>query len=540
MELAGLDASKIDRIQVADRHNYFKPQSSYWAGWLVDHPSKKKELMANTSSAISSVIGNSDFAQSTYYALKRKLTAKRQELLKELLQEEFGFTAPIKHIDHHFCHATSAYYTAGFDECTVITLDGGGDGLCSRIYRVKNGQFEPLHELRSYHSIGNFYAYITKICGFTAHKHEGKITGLAAYGKPIYKDVLAKMIRFDGTDFKNTANAYYWSAVKKIQRAIPSDFKMEDLAASIQELLEEETVAYCKHWIQKSGVGNVALAGGVFANVRLNQEIHELECVDNIFVHPGMGDEGLSFGATLTPDVMPHEGAGEVVQDVYYGPSYTDAEMESALKARDVKYHRSDRLEEEIAALLAKGYVVARFDGRMEYGPRALGNRSILYQPNDRSANDWLNKHLHRTEFMPFAPALPFENASKCFVNPEGALETARFMTITFACTKDMAAMCPGVTHVDNTARPQLVREKDNPSYYKIMREYERLTGHPAIVNTSFNVHDEPIVCSPEDAMNGFIDGDLDYLAIGNFLAEGKNAQNRKRVLVENRTSINS
>ena len=191
LALAGLSFEELDRIQVSDNHNYFQPKSKYWEGWLIDHPNKRKEIMASVSSAASSIIGNSDFAQSAYYALKRKLTEKRQPVLRELLQRDFGITAPIKHIDHHFCHATSAYYTAGFPECTVITLDGGGDGLCSRIYRVKNGKFEPLHRLRSYHSIGNYYAYITKICGFTAHKHEGKITGLAAFGKPIYKDLLA-------------------------------------------------------------------------------------------------------------------------------------------------------------------------------------------------------------------------------------------------------------------------------------------------------------------------------------------------------------
>jgi len=533
LKIAGLEIGAIERIHVADHHNYFKPRSTYWEGWLIDHASKRKELMATLSSAVASVVGNNDVAQSSYYALKRTLTRKRKSQLYALLRERFGLENAPLHVDHHFCHATSAYYTAGFEECVVITLDGGGDGLCSRVYLAKNGEMKLLHSLRSYHSIGNYYAYITKICGFTAHKHEGKITGLAAYGKPIYKDVLARMIQFDGTDFRNTGNAYYWSAVSKIRKAIPKDFRIEDLAASIQELLEESAVAYCAHWIKASGQSNVALAGGVFANVRLNQEIHALDCVENLFVHPGMGDEGLSFGAATTPGTMPAGSHRNAIKDVYLGPEYADAEIERALKARGVRYARQPNIETDIAELLAKGHVVARFNGRMEYGPRALGNRSILYQPNDRSANDWLNKHLHRTEFMPFAPAVAIENASRCFLNVAGAENTARFMTITFECTDEMAEKCPGVTHVDKTARPQLVREEDNPSYYKIIREYERLTGVPCIVNTSFNVHDEPIVCSPEDALNGFIDGDLDFLAISDFLVEGKNAQTRKRMIVE-------
>jgi carbamoyltransferase len=531
LDMGGLSINEVDRVHVADVHNYFKPQSTYWEGWLVDHANKRKESMATLSSAISSVIGNSDFAQSSYYAMKRAITSKRREALRALLRERYGLEREPVHVDHHFCHATSAYYTAGYRDCTVITLDGGGDGLCSQVYRVKNGRFEQIHKLRSYHSIGNYYAYITKICGFTAHKHEGKITGLAAFGKPIYKDMLAEMIDFHTPDIRNKGNAYYWSAVNKIKKRLPRDFEIADLAASMQKVLEDVVVDYCKHWIEKSGISKVALAGGVFANVRLNQEIHELDCVDEIFIHPGMGDEGLSFGAVLTPASVASGEFTDTIRDVYLGPDYSEREMETALKARGVDFRRLDQIESDVAKLLSEGYVVARFNGRMEYGPRALGNRSILYQPNDHSANDWLNKHLHRTEFMPFAPAVAFENASRCFENVKGAENTARFMTITMDCTEEMSRLCPGVAHVDGTARPQLVREEDNPSYYEIIHEYERLTGIPSIVNTSFNVHDEPIVCSPDDALNGFIDGDLDYLAMGPFLAEGKNAQSRKRVV---------
>jgi len=537
LDMAGLRMNDVDRVHVSDQHNYFKPKSKYWDGWLINHASKRKEIMATLSSAASSVIGNSDFAQSTYYSLKRSLTKKRRAELFELLKRDYGLqTAPV-HIDHHFCHATSAYYTAGFNECIVITLDGGGDGLCSRVYQAKDGHLKSLHELRSYHSIGNYYSYITKICGFTAHKHEGKITGLAAYGQPIYMDMLAEMIDYEKGDIQNKGNAYYWSAVNKIKKRLPKDFKIEDLAASIQKLLERSVVDYCRYWIEKSGNGNVALAGGVFANVRLNQEIHALDCVVNLFIHPGMGDEGLSFGAAQTPTTVPIERIDDHLQDVYLGLGYTDQEIEAALKQRGVTYQRLENLEDEVARLISQGYVIARFNGRMEYGPRALGNRSILYQPNDKSANDWLNKHLHRTEFMPFAPAIAYKNAERCFKNISGAENTARFMTITFGCTDEMADLCPGVTHVDMTARPQLVRKEDNPSYYRIIKEYERLTGIPAIVNTSFNVHDEPIVCSPEDALNGFLDGDLDYLAISNFLVEGKNAQNRQRIVINNAAS---
>jgi carbamoyltransferase len=178
-------------------------------------------------------------------------------------------------------------------------------------------------------------------------------------------------------------------------------------------------------------------------------------------------------------------------------------------------------MEMKVAEKLADGKVVARFNGRMEYGPRALGNRTIMYQPGDPSVNDWLNELLKRTEFMPFAPVALWERTDKLFTDFKGALETARFMTITFHCTPWMVERCGGVVHVDNTARPQLIRREDNPTYYKIVEEYEKRTGVPVVINTSFNVHEEPIVRSPEDAIRAFLDSALDYLAIGDFLVEG-------------------
>ena len=175
-----------------------------------------------------------------------------------------------------------------------------------------------------------------------------------------------------------------------------------------------------------------------------------------------------------------------------------------------------------IAQLIAQGKVVARFDGRMEYGPRALGNRSILYQTTDVSVNDWLNKKLKRTEFMPFAPATLAEQANDYYHDIEGADYTAQFMTITFDCTDRMKRMCPGVVHIDGTARPQLVTSEGNPSFYAIISEYYKLTGIPSVINTSFNNHGEPIVCSPQDAIDSFKKGGLDYLAIGSFLVKGE------------------
>jgi carbamoyltransferase len=266
------------------------------------------------------------------------------------------------------------------------------------------------------------------------------------------------------------------------------------------------------------------LAGGVFANVRINQELHKIEGVEEVFIHPGMSDEGLAVGAAMTVwAALAHEQGMTAtpttpLKDVYLGYEFSEREIEEALKKAGHSYQYHNNVEQEIAALLAAGHVVARFNGRLEYGPRALGNRSILYQPTDPTVNDWLNKDLVRTEFMPFAPSTMAEHAEQCFVDINGAKNAARFMTITFDCTDWMKKHCGGVVHKDGTARPQLVREEDNPSYYRILEGFYELTGLPSVINTSFNMHEEPIVCTPADAIRAFEQGHLDYLAMGNFL----------------------
>jgi carbamoyltransferase len=272
---------------------------------------------------------------------------------------------------------------------------------------------------------------------------------------------------------------------------------------------------------------DVALAGGLFANVRINEEIHLLPTVDRTFVHPGMSDEGLAVGAALAMQGERRLVRGEryvprPLPDVYLGTDYGEREIAEAVSAMGLKAtHFPGTIEDEIGARLAQGKVVARFAGKMEYGPRALGNRSILYQPGDPSVNDWLNELLKRTEFMPFAPSSLDEAAEELYVDVAGGRDTARFMTITFHCKPWTRETCGGVVHVDGTARPQLVRKQDNASYWAIIDAYRKRTAMPTVINTSFNIHEEPIVRSPQDAVRAFLDSALDYLALGDFLVEG-------------------
>jgi carbamoyltransferase len=230
-----------------------------------------------------------------------------------------------------------------------------------------------------------------------------------------------------------------------------------------------------------------------------------------------MGDGGMASGAAMLcfgHEKMPR---GRL-EHVYWGPEYTDAEICAALDAAHLPCQRSANIEEEIATALTQDCIVGRFHGRMEYGPRALGNRSVLYPARDPAVNQWLNHQLGRTEFMPFAPAALASEAHRLFKNFHAAQHTAEFMTITFDCTEQMHRQCPAAVHVDGTARPQLVSERTNPSFCRILSHYYERTGIPAIINTSFNMHEEPIVCSPADAVRAFLLGNLDYLAIGDFL----------------------
>jgi carbamoyltransferase len=276
--------------------------------------------------------------------------------------------------------------------------------------------------------------------------------------------------------------------------------------------------------VQQFKIDKVVLAGGSFANVKLNQRILEARGVAGVFVYPNMSDGGLSQGAALHFDIGRNGSVAHTLPNAYYGPSFTNEEIEAALRAEHLEYTSHPEIEKEIAKLIAAGNVIARFNGAMELGPRALGNRSILYPATDPAVNKWLNQRLKRTEFMPFAPVTLEEYAEKCYKKFKGAAYAAKFMVITFDCTDYMKEKSPATVHVDGTARPQVINERDNPSYYKILKEYCKLTGIPTLVNTSFNMHEEPIVCTPQDAVRSFLQGHLDYLAIGPFLVKGNNA----------------
>jgi carbamoyltransferase len=437
---------------------------------------------------------------------------KWQDELEDALSE-LGVGGKLKRIEHHQSHAANAYFNSGFDEALIVTLDGYGSGLAGTVSTGRGGKIERLHGVEYPHSLGTFYESVTSGLGFKPSRHEGKIVGLAAYGDPaVLRDVL--LARFDlrpGAFRIRQSNNLYFA------RMLSAEFPKIDVAAAYQHVLEQVATAYVRHYLEQTGIRNVVLSGGVVANVKLNQRIRELAAVEGLFIHPNMGDGGCGTGAALL-ECAGAAALTERLTDVYWGPEFSDEEIAAELQRAQLRSERCTPIEPRIAELVARGKVVARFNGRMEYGPRALGNRSILYHAREPEVNQWLNQRLGRTEFMPFAPATLYEHRHACYKDIDGADYAAQFMTVTFDCTERMKTDCPAAVHVDGTARPQLVTARSNPSFHRILSEYHQISGIPSLINTSFNMHEEPIVCSPDDAIRAFLQGNLDYLAIGSWL----------------------
>ncbi len=470
------------------------------------------------------------FSEVKFFAPRRLGGALRDRLLRRRRQmPAWAKNAAVDFIEHHQAHAASAYYTSPWDEATVITVDGVGDDLCASVGRGHNGKVERLYGCNGYYSPGVFYSAVTLGLGYKKNRHEGKITGLAAYGDPqVHLEEFRRLIQYQPEKRRffapEIARAY-----RDLSRNTPfldrlmQSGKPEDIAAAAQQVLEEIVVPFCCDAVRQVGSDKVVLAGGIFANVKLNQRILALDEVDNIYIHPNMGDGGLAIGAALEALAgrsKPGVFRPEFLPDVYLGPEWNDEQVKAILDSEGRDYTAYDNVEDHIAGLLAEGRVVGRFAGRMEYGPRALGNRSILAQPTDPSINDWLNERLHRTEFMPFAPSIIEEEATAHLIGWRPEDVAARFMTVTYNSTDQAVEQAPATVHVDKTARPQVVRQQDNPSYHAIIRHFFERTGIPSIVNTSFNMHEEPIVCSPQDALRALDEGGVELLAINRFIVQ--------------------
>jgi carbamoyltransferase len=460
-----------------------------------------------------------------------RLKAHGKQFDRHFLQDKFlrqeGYPkAATGFYDHHDSHAIAAAFYSGFPECAVVTMDGQGDwGVHHTSGIFRDGRYQRQHVSdQAGASAGMFYGHITELLGFRPMRHEGKVVGLAAMGdpKPLYEPFHAALrlsadgrtlaSAFAGADAERRRLAHLKSAIAGHSR--------ENVSAAAQQLLEDVVLDLVRGYLKETGQRKVALNGGVFANVKLNQRIAMLPEVEQIFVFPGMSDTGNSVGAGLLDMLARDAGAlrdNEPMTDVYLGPAYGDEAIAAALADAGLSGQKLSEpaLVDTAARAIHDGRIVGWFQGRMEFGPRALGNRSMLARPTESAINDWLNQRLDRSEFMPFAPSVLAEHADDLFVGVEKARHTAEFMTVTFDVKPEWRGRIPAVVHVDGTARPQLVRADRNPIYHRLITAYHALSGIPLVLNTSFNVHEEPIVCAPPEAIRAFVEKRVDCLAIG-------------------------
>lgn len=382
--------------------------------------------------------------------------------------------------DHHYAHAVSAYCWSGFDDCVVMTLDGGGDDLFATIYEGKNGKLTKIAENRFIeYPFGLLYNQVTEICGFRANRHEGKIMGLAAHGK--VKDIFDGLFWVEGTQIRSVGKKTGITDVEPLPRNVifekyskENPANIVDIAASVQKTFEETVLK----WVEENAKGrNLAVAGGCFANVLANMKIAKI--VNRLFVSPPMFDDGLAVGAALSAfDPLP----SYKPKDMYLGFS-SPVNPVNTYSAK------------EVAKMISEGKVIGLFQGRMELGPRALGNRSILADPRNPHINQELNKRLMRSEFMPFAPVILEEYADEILEDYKYGTDNGPYMTSCWSVKPMWQSFIPAVVHVDGTARPQVISRETNPYYYDIVDEFRKLTGIPVLINTSFNGHESPIVC---------------------------------------------
>jgi carbamoyltransferase len=430
---------------------------------------------------------------------------------------EYGVSPErITAVEHHPSHAWSAFACSPFDEALVVTADGRGDRKSITVSTADGNGLAEHEWYSSIDSLGHLYSQVTYVLGYRPNRHEGKITGLAGHGNATAaKEYLRTLV--DWEDDRIAARPGRFFTPTDVEIPAPTlermkEFAAEDLAAGVQSLLEELMCRLVKSRLDRYGRRHVALAGGVFANVQLNKRIRELPGVEAVYVKPNMGDGGLSVGAAAAAW---HRRTGAVkisVPDMFLGPD-VPAGADRHLPAPSVSFASADATVEWIAQSVAAGRIVGVVRGRCEFGPRALCHRSILGSAADAGINDTLNTRLRRTEFMPFAPVMRAEDAVDCLVGWRPDDACGPFMTMAYECAPAFARNHPAVVHVDGTARPQVVTQRQDLFMHQVLTRYRELTGQSAMLNTSFNRHEEPIVLTLTDALRALADGSVDCVA---------------------------
>jgi carbamoyltransferase len=446
---------------------------------------------------------------------------------KRGLRKAFGHqpSVPVMFINHHASHAWSAYGLSGMEEALVIVMDGRGARESTTLYHARGDEMKLVKRFDYPNSLGSFYEGFTDLLGFERQNDEWKVMGLAAYGEPTYD--LSKVLRVTDHGYKLDAHLLCgntWGDISRlVQRFGPRrnpevSISQDDmnLAASVQKAVEEAIFAVVREGIRLSGCTNVCLAGGVAMNSKANGRLLSSGLVSDLFVQPAATDDGAAIGAAIAG----HQQLGHPIpryrlDDLYVGPQFSNVEIADTISTFKLRAIQIENIEPVVADLIAQGNIIGWFQGPMEFGPRALGNRSILADARREDMKDRVNESVKfREGWRPFAPSCLEEAAPEYF---EGCTE-APYMILTFDVVEAKRSVIPAVTHADNTARVQTVNKDTNPRYWRLIKEFAAITGVPVIMNTSFNLRGEPIVCTPKDAVRTFYSSGLDFLVLGDYI----------------------
>jgi carbamoyltransferase len=442
-----------------------------------------------------------------------------------------GFRGRFYFIDHHLSHAASTFFVSPHQSAAILTVDLCGEDCTTLLAHGRANRIAPVRRFYLPNSLGIFYAALTQFLGYRANSDEYKVMGLAPYGRPTVANKVSTMVRFAKGRLRNDNSwfAFHTGSAKCYSERFVAEFgapcaaeddlareSYRDLASSGQAVLENvlhELVLWSK---RETGEDALCLAGGVALNAVANGKLLERQVFRHIWVQPAASDAGCSLGI---PFYIWHQILGNsrrfVMNHAYWGPEYSDSDVEDAIRAHGLLARSSNDVACDVAKLLAEGHVIGWYQGRMEWGPRALGNRSILADPRRPDMKDIINSKIKfREPYRPFAPSVLEEDVADYFdfVGP------SPFMTFVCRARDDKRTLMPAVVHVDGTARIQTVSREHNDRFWSLLNEFKALTGVPVVLNTSFNVRGEPIVCTPDDAVRCFLKTELDYLVMGSHI----------------------
>ena len=447
---------------------------------------------------------------------------------RKQFKQDFSFNkkAHISFFNHHLSHALPSLFHTEWNNALLYTSDGGGDNVqySHRVFRdgelkLLYGGDECFAVKNRIDSLGLAYGYATQALGWQINRHEGKLTGLAALGEPVAYETISEKFRVDDSgqirsNFETNAD------LRSFIFKIANDVTSENMAASIQMVLEQTILRSINRLLELHPVDYLGLSGGVFGNVRLNRLLAEQTSTRETFIYPAMSDQGLPVGGVLQM-LLERDGIDRWLNErykltnLYFGRDWGN-QIDKLLENTPNISKISSNPVESAAMFIQQGKIVAIFNKGMEYGPRALGARSIIASPANSSINDSLNKRLSRSEFMPFAPIVAEEDAREIFDIDNYNHYASKFMTITCNVKTEWRKRIPAVVHVDGTARPQIIERAQNALYYDILYEFKKLSGLPVMINTSFNVHEEPIVNRPEECLQALLDDRIDYVVTKN------------------------